>query len=68
MTTPLVDQKPTIAKAVVAAATSLGVGIATALADGQVTGWELALTILGAIVAGAGVWSTTNEPAKKILN
>jgi len=68
MTTPLVDQKPTIAKAVVAAATSLGVGIATALADGQVTVWELVLAILGTIVAGAGVWATSNEPAKKILD
>lgn len=56
--------KPTVAKAVVATVGSLSVGIATSLADGQVTVWELALAILGAIGAGAAVWATTNEPSK----
>lgn len=67
MTNPEIPaNKPTIAKAVVATVGSLSVGIATALSDGQITVWELALAILGAIGAGAAVWATTNEPSKPV--
>lgn len=69
MTNPLVDQgKPTIAKAVVAVVGALTTAIATALADGRVTSWELILGALGAVGAGAAVWATSNDPAKKILS
>lgn len=55
----------TPAKAVVAASVALSSAIATALADGKVTIWELALGILGALIAGGTVWATSNEPSKK---
>lgn len=58
---PLPDDKPTIAKAVVAAVGALTVAIGTALTDGQVTTWEVVLAILGTIGAGAAVWATTNK-------
>lgn len=56
-----VEQPPTVAKSVIAVATALGTAIATALADGQVSVWEIVLGALGAVVAGASVWATSNR-------
>jgi predicted membrane-bound spermidine synthase len=61
MTEPDEPNKPTIAKAIVAAVGSLTVALATALTDGNVTQWELILAFLGAVGAGAAVWATSNE-------
>lgn len=60
--TLIVAEKDTIAKSVVATATALGTAIATAVADGHVTVWEIVLGVLGAVAAGATVWSTSNKP------
>ena len=57
-----VDEKPTIAKAVVATTGALGVAIISALADGRVTVWEIVLGVLGAIGAGAATWAVSNKP------
>jgi hypothetical protein len=56
------SEPQTIAKAVIAVATALGAAIATAVSDGHVTWPEVALGILGAIIAGASVWAVTNKP------
>lgn len=60
--TPAQIEKATPAKAIVAVTTALGTAIATALADGQVTVWEMVLGGLGAIAAGATVYAVTNKP------
>jgi hypothetical protein len=58
----VVEEKPTVAKAVVAATGALTTGLTTALADGQVTIWEVVLTVLFTIGTTAAVWATTNKP------
>lgn len=55
-------ERPTVAKAVVAGAGALGTAIATAVADGRVTVWEIVLGALAAIGTVAGVWATSNKP------
>ena len=57
-----VVEEPTIAKAIVAVTTALGTAIATALSDGHITVWEIVLSVLGSIAAGAAVWATSNKP------
>lgn len=59
-----VSVKDTSAKAIVAACSALSVAIAAALADGQVTVWEIVLGVLGAIVAGGLTYSVSNRPAQ----
>jgi hypothetical protein len=56
------EPRPTVAKAVVAATGALGVAIVSALADGQVTVWELVLGILATIGTTAAVWAVSNKP------
>lgn len=51
----------TIAKAVVAVATALMTGLTTAVSDGNVTWIEVVIMVLGAAIAGGGVWSVTND-------
>lgn len=55
-------ERPTVAKAVVAVTGALGTALATALADGAVTVWEVVFGVLAAIGAGAAVWATDNRP------
>lgn len=57
-----VDEKPTIAKAIVAVSATLGAALVTAVSDGSVTWVEIVLGVLTAIGAGAAVWATTNKP------
>jgi hypothetical protein len=64
VTDPL-NSGPTIAKAVVAVTGSLGVAIAAALADGEITVWEIVLGAIAALGTGAAVWATSNDPARK---
>jgi zinc transporter ZupT len=61
--TEVIEQKPTIAKAVVAVSGALGAAIATAVSDGHVTAVEIVLAVLLAVGAGAAVWATTNKPS-----
>lgn len=56
-----VSEPQTIAKAVIAGCTALGSSLATALADGSVTVWEIVLGMLGTAVAAASVWSVSNK-------
>ena len=59
----IVEEKPTVAKAVVAGAAALGTAVATAVADGHVTTWEIVLGVLATIGTVAAVWATTNKPS-----
>lgn len=58
----VVEEKPTIAKAVVAASGALGVAIVSAMADGHVTVWEIVLGVLATIGTTAAVWAVSNKP------
>lgn len=51
-----------VAKAVVAALTTLAATVGTAEAAGQITGTQWVLIGAGSVVAGMGVWATTNAP------
>jgi len=55
------DDKPTIAKAVIAGVTTLSGTLMTALADNGVTSIELVAIVSGTIVAVASVWAVTNK-------
>lgn len=60
--TVTVGEPQTIAKAVVAGTGALATAITTALADGQVTVWEIVLGVLLAAGSAAAVWATSNKP------
>lgn len=49
-----------VAKAIVAALTTLAATVATAEATGQITSTQWVVIGAGAVVAGMGVWATTN--------
>ncbi len=58
---PAVSEPQTIAKAVVAFSGALGVAIASAVADGRVTVWEVVIGVLAAVGTAGGVWATSNK-------
>lgn len=60
-TLTVTDEKPSVAKAVVAGSGALGTALATALADGQVTLWEIVLGVIATVGTVAAVWATTNK-------
>lgn len=61
--TPLVvEEKPTIAKAVIAGVTTLSGTLIVALADNGITATEWVTVAAATIVAVAGVWATSNKP------
>lgn len=49
-----------VAKAIIAAVTGGSGALVTALSDGSVTAIEYVLVVSTIIVAGMGVWATTN--------
>lgn len=57
------EEKPTVAKAVVAGVTALAAALATALSDNSLTSMELVSVVAGTIVAIASVWAVSNKPA-----
>lgn len=59
---PVVEEKPTIAKAVMAGVTALAGSLVTALADNGVTATEWVTVAATTIVAVAAVWATSNKP------
>jgi positive regulator of sigma E activity len=60
MTQPPVEEKPTVAKAVIAGVTALGGLLVTALVDG-ITATEYVTIVVGTIVAAASVWAVSNK-------
>lgn len=61
MTQPPVEEKPTVAKAVIAGVTALGGLLVTALVDGSITAIEYVTIVVGTIVATASVWAVSNK-------
>jgi hypothetical protein len=54
----------TIAKSIVAGASTLATGIGTAIASGDgITGLQWAVLACGVIIAAGTVWAVTNAPA-----
>lgn len=60
--TVVVEEKPTIAKAVIAGTGAMATAIVAALADGRVTVWEIVLGVLLAAGTAATTWSVSNKP------
>lgn len=60
-TLTVTDEKPTIAKAVVAGATALSGTLLTAMADAGITATEWVTVAATTVVAVAGVWAVTNK-------
>ena len=60
-TLTVTDEKPTVAKAVIAGVTALGAALTTALADAGVTAIEWVTVVVGTVVAVASVWAVTNK-------
>jgi hypothetical protein len=56
------EEKPTIAKAVVAGVTALAGSLVTALSDNGVTATEWVTIAATTILAVAAVWATSNKP------
>lgn len=66
MGTPLeplvvVEEKPTVAKAVIAGATALAGQLTTALVDGSITANEIISGVSFVIIAVASVWAISNK-------
>ncbi len=55
------EEKPTIAKAVIAGVTALAGSLLTALVDNGITATEWVTVTATTIVAVAAVWATTNK-------
>ncbi len=58
----VVEEKPTLAKAIIAGVTTFAAGYATATADGSITSTEWVTLAAGTVVAALAVWATTNKP------
>ncbi len=59
---PVVEEKPTVAKAVIAGVTALAGSLVTALADNGVTATEWVVVAATTVLAVAAVWATSNKP------
>lgn len=59
---PVVEEKPTIAKAVIAGVTALAGSLVTALADNGITATEWVIVAATTALAVAAVWATSNKP------
>lgn len=60
-TLTVTDERPTIAKAVIAGVTTLSGTLMTALADYGVTSIEWVAIVAATIIAVASVWAVTNK-------
>ena len=58
----VVEEKPTVAKAVIAGVTTLSGTLIVALADNGITATEWVTIAAATVVAVAGVWATSNKP------
>lgn len=56
-----VEEKPTVAKAVIAGVTALSGALLTAMADAGITATEWVSIVVTTVLAVAGVWAVTNK-------
>lgn len=60
-TLTVTDERPTVAKAIIAGVTALSGTLTTALADAGITATEWVAIVAGTIIAAAAVYAVTNK-------